>query len=160
MKIGGIYRVCSLTLSETLDAQLQLLDAGQSRFIERNMVKRAHEASVEQAGTLDAPQTHLRSGFDADLLAAGVRKEQIGRHRVFFTGTHKDCNYTAFFVKLFKRRDDDAVDDNNPTFHTVLTSALNTPNMRRIADPNQPAPEPEAPAWQNAEWYRKYIDNS
>ena len=97
--------MCSLTLSEFLDTQLTLLGGREAPFIERNMTSRAHGASRTNKGVLDSPDTNLRRGFDENLRAAGVRKERVGRHRVYFTGTHEDCNYTAFFVKSFKPND-------------------------------------------------------
>lgn len=152
--------MCSLTLSEAFDNQLTHLGGAEAPFIERNMAERAHGAGRNQAGVLDSPDTRLRRGFAEDLRDVGVRKERIGRHRVYFTGTHEDCNYTAFFVKSFKRGDDDAVDDNNPNFHAVLQNALDTNMARRIADPNEAEQEEAKPAWQKTEWFKKYGNQS
>ena len=82
-------------------------------------------------------------------------------HRVYFLGSHSDCNYLAFFIKLNKKDDDEMQDDNNPQFHEKLRRALAGQEVKTLEDPIKIAvvekeEEEEKPSWQNADWYKKY----
>jgi hypothetical protein len=156
LKKGGTLPVCSLTLTDTTEEQLGSL-GGNAVKLENSMAKRAFAANANQPGIYDASITHLRAGFDENLREQGVRKERIMGHRIYFVGNHADCNYTAFFIKLNKKGDDEKQDDNNPQFHEVLKRALAGEVARVIPDPNAPVQaEEEKPDWQKADWYKQY----
>lgn len=160
MKQGRTISVCSLRLSETTQQQLESL-GGNGERLQTAMAKRALSANVDQPCSFDNPDTHLRAGFADDLRESGVRKERIMGHRVFFVGSHTDCNFTVFFIKLNKKGDDERQNDNNAQFHEKLRQALTGQIVKTIPDPNIKT-EIEKPAWQNAEWYKKYgkLDSS
>lgn len=149
--------MCDLIITESLAAQVPT-----DGFVERRMESFAHDAKVDKRGILDATNTHLRTGFAADLRKAGVRKKQVGRHRVYFTGEYTDCTYTAFFIKENKRGDDWSQDDNNPDFQSLVRTALSAESLspRILFDPDGPRPAESVPDYQNADWFkeqRKYL---
>lgn len=148
--------MCSLTLTDFIDAQLSDFGEAMRDKIERKMKQRAFAASPETQGILDAPQTHFRSGFAEDLRKAGVRHARIGRHRVYYTGKHTECNYVAFYLKVHKQGDNSREDDNNPGFHEILRGALATVESKRIAEPGETAAAIEVPDYQNQEWFKKW----
>lgn len=128
--------VCSLTLSETTQEQLESIGGNGAR-LETSMRNRAFAANENQPCSYDLLNTHLRAGFADDLRQQGVRKERIMGHRVYFVGNHFDCNYTAFFIKLNKKGDDEMQDDNNPQFHEKLRRALAGQNVKILEDLNK-----------------------
>lgn len=146
--------MCSLTLSNSFEEQLETLGQTTAAKIIGLLERQAFEANVGQMGTFDAPETNLEAGFAVDLRQAGVRKKRIAGHRIFFEGTHRDCNYTLFYVKLNKKSDNRRQDDNNPAFHEVVRRAFQGREVaRRLDDPKIQAALPEAPYWQKQEWY-------
>lgn len=149
--------MCSLTITNSLANQLDQLGNNQAPFIRDNMVRRAHAAKVDLPGVLDGQDTHLKSGFAQDLKDNGVRYERVGRHRVYFFGHHTGCNYTAFYVKAFKRKENKEVDDNSPAFHTVLRKALKGSNAEVVADPYVPVafPDTTVPDYKLKGWWNK-----
>jgi hypothetical protein len=152
--------VCSLTLSETTQEQLESI-GGNGANLEKLMKRRAFDANVNQPGLYDQPSTNLRAGFAEDLRQSGVRKERIMGHRIYFVGNHSDCNYTAFFIKFNKKGDDENQDDNNSAFHEKLRRALAGKDSKTLEDPKEIAIAEQEnvekkPAWQKAEWYKEY----
>ncbi|HEX8735658.1 MAG TPA: hypothetical protein VF721_10070 [Pyrinomonadaceae bacterium] len=129
--------MCSLTLNNTSNEQLDSL-LGERKQVEKKIVSRAFGANTTTAGLLDALSTHLRQ-MPEDL--RHIRKETIGRHRIYYIGHHTDCSYTVFYIKLFKKGDSAAQDDNNPLFQNKLRAGLESPNVRTIEDPNNPPTE-------------------
>ncbi len=118
--------MCSITTNATVDQQLEHLELSNNRqMIEKRLIDFAREASPECRGALDVAGMH---GFPADLKE--VRKKQIGRHRVYYTGFHKQCNYHTFYIKEFKRTGVD--DDSDRHFQNRLRSALSLPPTRRL----------------------------
>lgn len=125
--------MCSLILNKTSNDQLDSLQ-GERTLLEKKIIKRAFGANLATQGLLDAPNTHLRQMPD-DL--THIRKETIGRHRIYYFGHHSDCSYTVFYIKLFKKSDNAAQDDNNPQFHNKLRTGLSSPPTTEILDPNE-----------------------
>lgn len=125
--------MCFLTISQELKEQLDDLGKEGERLLEQ-LKRRAFDASVSNIGLLDASDTNLRAPFPSDLRNAGVRKATIMRHRVYFTGQNTDCNYFAFYLKAFKRRDERARDDNNPRFQNLVRKALDSPPVETIEE--------------------------
>lgn len=153
--------MCSLTVTEYLASQLVNIGPAQAKFIEDNMSRHAWAANIETPGILDRESNHLQAGFAVDLRQAGIRKQRIGRHRIFYTGQHTECNYSAFFVKSYKKKDDNQRDDNNVNFHAVVREALSDNNVVRVQRSPEEIAEglqvPEAtPAWQDADWFKRY----
>lgn len=149
--------MCSLTLTETIQEQLESL-GGNGTKLEELMKRRAWSANRDLPSSLDSPDTHLRAGFAEELRQQGVRKERIFGHRVYFFGNHTDCNYTAFFVKLSKKGDDEKQDDNNAKFHEKLKRALKEQVTKVFPDPQEQNKE-KIPDWQQADWYKKYLNS-
>lgn len=148
--------MCSLTLTNTLAKQLESLGGNRTR-VQNLMERRAFDANINQPGLYDKPNTYLRNGFADDLRDAGVRKERIMNHRVYFIGNHFDCNYKTFFIKLNKKGDNPNQDDNNPKFHEILRKALAGETVEVIEDPAQiSVVQEETSSWKDADWYKKY----
>lgn len=53
-----------------------------------------------------------------------IRKQRIGRHRVYYTGSHHDCKYNVVHIKSFKKYGTD--DDDDKAFQRYLASVLIT----------------------------------
>jgi len=126
-----------LTLNNTSNDQLDLL-RGEREQLENKIIKRAFGANLAMQGLLDAQSTHLRQ-MPNDL--RHIRKETIGRHRIYYFGHHSDCSYTVFYIKLNKKKDSKAQDDNNPQFQDKLRAGLISARAITHADPNNPPPE-------------------
>jgi hypothetical protein len=93
--------VCSVLTNPTIDEQLASLErSGDRAMIEKRLFEFAREADVTQRGALDNP-AHAMKRMPEEL--AGARKIRIGRHRVYFTGSHLHCSYHAFYIKEFKK---------------------------------------------------------
>jgi hypothetical protein len=125
--------VCSLTLNKTSKESIDSLRGESEAFIKK-IRNRAFGAKIATQGLLDAPNTHLRH-FPNDL--RHVRKETIGRHRVYYFGHHTDCSYTVFYIKLNKRGDSWAQDDDNPQFQDKLRIALASETAVTYPDPDE-----------------------
>jgi hypothetical protein len=96
-------------------------------MVEKRLCAFAGEAHLTQRGPLDNLANSMRD-MPEDL--THIKKERIGRHRVYYTGHHTQCAYRAFYIKCFKRTGVD--DDNNRRFHDKLRRALNDPPTRNI----------------------------
>ncbi len=118
--------MCSITTNVTVDKQLKELErSGNREMIERRLIEFAKEASPERSGGLDVAGM---KDFPNDLRQ--VRKKQIGRHRVYFTGHHKQCSYHVFYIKEFKRTGVD--DDSTQKFQDKLRRVLTEVSTRKL----------------------------
>lgn len=137
--------MCSVSLNETASEALNRLSrqgSNKQRMIERRLIQLAGEASTEQCGALDGTDCHFKPA-PRDL--AHVRKHRIGRHRVYYTGSHTQCMYHLAWVKEFKRTGVDDEDDR--VFQKKLASALQKPARYRLGDGAELLPledEPDA----------------
>ena len=101
-------------------------------MIERRLTQFAGEADATNAGALDDPSCHMKR-MPEDLRA--IRKKGVGRHRVYFTGSHHACRYDVVHIKFFKRTGED--DDDDRAFQQYLIRMLGTETVRVIEDPRQ-----------------------
>ncbi len=101
-------------------------------MIEARLLQFAGEADMENAGALDDLSCHMKR-MPEDLRA--IRKKRIGRHRVYYTGTHHACKYEVVFVKFFKTTGED--DDDNRTFQLYLAKILGT-ETTKVIEPSRP----------------------
>lgn len=125
--------MCSIATNTTVEKQLKQLEhATDRKMIEDRLARFASEANTQQAGMLDAPECHMRRLPD-DLRA--VRKVRIGRHRVYFTGHHRQCSYFAFYIKVHKKSGVD--DDDNQRFRERLRRALTQVAKRDLSLPQE-----------------------
>ncbi len=123
--------MCLLKTNATIDKQLESLGGSDKEMIEKRLRQFAFEANVTQQGGLDNP-AHIWKRRPQTLKDANARKVQIGRHRVYYTGTHKDCFYFAFFIKRFKKS---RVDDEDESAHqNKLIRAVNE-SVEKIQEP-------------------------
>lgn len=125
--------MCSLTLNRTSKEQIDSLGGEGKKFLEK-IKKRAFDAKTTIQGLLDAQNTHLRH-FPNDL--RHIRKETIGRHRVYYFGHNTECSYTVFYIKLNKRGDSKAQDDDNPQFQDKLRAGLASPIADTYSEPTE-----------------------
>lgn len=120
--------MCSISINATVDGQLdQLENLGDKDMIEKRLYNFAQESDTQTPSILDAPKHHMRR-MPTDL--KNIRKIQIGRHRIYYTGHHTQCSYFAFYVKLFKQSGKN--DEDGRQFQKMLTSATLEPSTRTI----------------------------
>jgi len=121
--------VCSISTNKTANKQLKKLErSNDKKKIERRLFLFANEADICVSGALDNLECSM-TRKPPEL--KGVKKKQIGRHRVYYTGHHTKCSYFSFYIKLFKKSDKNKEDD--PKFHKKLIRALNEEPIKTIA---------------------------
>ncbi len=112
--------MCSIYLDPNFTVQLdskQLRD--KSKKIKKRLFQFADEADRERPGALDDLSCHMTRRPDS---LKEVKKKRIGRHRVFYTGTHRDCRYDVVYIKPFKKSGTD--DDDDQDFQNRLINLL------------------------------------
>jgi len=123
--------MCSISINATVENQLEKLGSKKARKKFKTRIFRlADEADVDNSGALDDPSTHM-TRMPPELRE--IRKKTIGRHRLYFTGFHKQCSYHAFYLKVNKRTGVD--DDDNKIFQNKLYSALDNSKISLLSDP-------------------------
>lgn len=135
--------MCSISINKTVDKQLDQLQRANSRdktMIEKRLFGFADEANSERRGSLDASDKKLKRmppGLE------NVRKIRIGRHRVYYVGSHWQCSYKAFYIKMFKKSDVDQEDSRR--FQERLLRALaeaESGEQMIIQGPQDPTSQP------------------
>lgn len=126
--------MCSISTNATMDEQLRDLERSSDRdMVERRLFQFASEANADNSGGLDNP-TLVMKRMPEDLRE--VRKIRIGRHRVYFTGSHRQCSYRAFYIKPNKKK---GVSDEDDSKHQrKLSAALREPATRALEIPTKP----------------------
>ena len=120
--------MCSISTNSIADNQLDELGRSDDKdMIEARLYNFAKESTVEKPSMLDSTKCHIRR-MPRDL--RNIRKITIGRHRVYFTGHHTQCSYTAFYIKMFKRSGEN--DEDNQRFQRILGFAICEPPIRTI----------------------------
>lgn len=126
--------MCSISTNGTMDSQLTSLGHHDKNMIERRLFQFASEANVHRSGGLDSPALTWKRR-PQELRDANARKISIGRHRVYFNGSHKQCAYSAFYIKSFKKKGVD--DEDDPRHQERLISAAGEPSKREIKNPDE-----------------------
>lgn len=120
--------MCLILVNSVADQALNSLQKSSDKYmIERRMYDFADVANKQVEGPLDKTANRLRYS-PPDL--RGIRKQRVGRHRVFYTGHHSQCSYDVFFVKKFKKNDKEH--EGSKRFQNRLRQALSDPSIRRI----------------------------
>lgn len=88
-------------------------------MIKKRLVQFANEANKTNPGALDDLSCHIKDMPDQ---LKEMRKKRIGRHRVYYTGIHKDCRYDVMFIKPFKKSGTD--DEDEKVFQQRLVKLL------------------------------------
>jgi hypothetical protein len=125
--------VCSIKTNKTFDrliANNKLLPKKDALRIEKRLICLAKEASIQQAGGLDDPSGKLKHMPEGLRDVSHIR---IGRHRVYYTGHHRQCNYFAFYLKCFKKNDVD--NEGAKKFQNKMKQWLNEPMSRALYSP-------------------------
>lgn len=122
--------MCLIQANATFDEELNDLERQQRNLVEKRLFEFADSANVNSPGGLDNPARRV-TRFTGELSV--VRKIQIGRHRVYYKGHHRQCAYQAFAIKPFKDTGKD--DEDNPKFQKYLCRALNIQPTRQIQKP-------------------------
>lgn len=126
--------MCSISLNSVADSQLNDLErsgrSGDKTMIETRLFRFAADANTDTPGALDRPASHM-TRMPTDL--RDIRKITIGRHRVYFTGHHSKCSYSAIYVKKFKRTGVD--DEDTKKFQNKLKLALQSSVNNKISSP-------------------------
>lgn len=122
--------MCSLRLNEpTLDALADLSKTGENKKqkYEKRLFNWANEANTQISGYLDNHDGSL-SHMPPDL--RHLRHYYLGRHRIYISGSHKNCFYLAWYIKKFKKDGRDV--EGSEKFNNVLYKALNSPTNRHL----------------------------
>lgn len=120
--------MCSISANRTVDGQLEELKrSNDRRMIEERLYNFANEANIEQPGPLDAPARKMKR-MPEDL--RDVRKIRVGRHRIYYTGYHKQCSYSTIYIKRYKKSGVDDEDDKR--FHNKLRGVLGEPDTHNL----------------------------
>lgn len=122
--------MCSALSSPSADECLSELDRKARAKLEERIADFAADANPEKAGALDRAPMH-----DMPDELRGVKKQRVGRHRVYYTGHHAECSYTLHYVKLNKK--DDVDPEHDKAFQGKLAKALKAggePRVIRIED--------------------------
>ncbi len=116
-----LLRVNDITLAAL--AELTHIGENKKQICEKRLVMLAEEANATNAGHFDDHSGSLK-GFPSDL--RHIRHYRFGkasRHRIYLSGSHKQCYYSAWYVKCHKKSDVDA--ENDKAFQNKLSKALN-----------------------------------
>jgi hypothetical protein len=101
--------MCSISTNPTANDQLEKLERSNDKnMIERRLSKFAEDSDINKSDILDEPKNHMKR---MPLELKDVKKIQIGRHRVYYTGHHTKCSYLVFYIKQFKKSDKNKEDD-------------------------------------------------
>lgn len=121
--------MCSISTNATIDNQLTSLGPREKNLIERRLFQFADDANLDRLGGLDNPGL-IWKRRPQELRDVNARKLRIGRHRIYFTGSNKQCSYFAFCIKSFKKG---GVDDEDDTKHqNRLINAMKDPTIRTL----------------------------
>ena len=124
--------MCSISINATVDAQFGILDSKKRTKLKKRLFLLADEAGIDESGALDDPSCHIRR-MPSELRK--IRKKTFGRHRLYYTGFHKQCSYNVFYLKANKKTGVD--DDDSKTFQKKLRRALNDTEIFVLPDPTQ-----------------------
>jgi hypothetical protein len=127
--------VCSIGVNRVADQKLtELRSSGNGDMIEKRMFEFAADSDIDRPGVLDHAKCHM-TRMPPDL--RHIRKKQIGRHRIFYTGNFNQCSYLIFFIKEFKKSGIQDEDDRG--FQRLLTRNVDD-ELLRVLTPPQIAP--------------------
>lgn len=101
--------MCLLHCNATGDKGLKVIRQAGYKNIERHLADLAAADTVEQSNGLGSLFKSVDDWTKHPILSQ-VRKYRSSRHRFYFWGNHKDCNYHIRFVLPFKRDADDQPD--------------------------------------------------
>jgi hypothetical protein len=118
--------VCSITINATVESQLEILSASNDKdLVEKRLFQLADAADIDSMGPLDLGG--MKGMPDA---LKHVRKQRIGRHRVFYTGHYTHCTYHAFYIKINKRTGIE--DEADRRFQKRLAQVLHEPVVKTL----------------------------
>ncbi len=115
--------MCSITINK--EAENVALNQHDMDMIKKRMIAFAMDSSIEKPGVLDiAPMKRMPEAL------RDVKKQTIGRHRVYYTGHHTQCCFNIFYVKVFKRKG--VNDEDDKAFQRIITAARNDRSTRLL----------------------------
>jgi hypothetical protein len=100
--------------------------------LEKRLYKIASEADATNPGHLDNPAGRLK--YMPQDLRHIRHYDFFVRHRVFITGSHKNCSYDAVYIKEFKR--DGVLTEGSAKFDRILRNALADDTFVVLENPN------------------------
>lgn len=125
--------MCSISINATVENQFEALGSKKKEAkLRKRIFDFAKEGDVDRSGVFDDMSCHMRR-MPPELRE--IRKKTIGRHRLYFTGFHKQCSYHAFYLKVNKRKGVD--DDDNKIFQNKLHRALDNSEVSILPAPTQ-----------------------
>lgn len=120
--------MCWATINNFVDQQMKELQrSGNHRLLEGRLSQSAGQANERQPGVLDDPARSMKE-LPPDL--RGIKKYRIGRHRIFYTGSHHLCEYRMIYIKKFKKAGTE--DENDKKFQEKLKRLIDGPAHRKL----------------------------
>ena len=116
--------MCSIRLNQTAEEQIEGISEPIPTKFRKRLVQFASAANPQNAGPMDSQEGVLRYMPD-DL--KHVRHYDVGRHRYYITGTHKDCQYDCWLIKAFKKSG--VLTEGSAAFNALLKKALQDINL-------------------------------
>jgi hypothetical protein len=124
--------VCSIYSNGIADEGFAAMDAPDKVKYEQELARLADEDTIEQANGLWLLLDSVKAWAMHDTLRR-VKKYRKGRHRVYITGRHTDCEYVCCYVLAFKRDEDDQA--KKESYQRMILNALRDPNRRQLRHP-------------------------
>lgn len=120
--------MCSILINSVVEQQLDELEASSDKdMIKKRLSQFAKDANTVTPGGLDTLDCRMKRMPDE---LDNVKKKRIGRHRIYYTGHHSQCSYTAIYIKMFKKSDVNREDDKK--FQKTLIKALGSSSNQEL----------------------------
>lgn len=126
---------CNATAHKDLD---KIRKSGGYHNLERLLANLANEDTIEEEKGLGKLWDSVSAWAKLETLCK-VRKYRSGRHRFFFWGNHKDCNYHLRYVIPFKR--DETDQSKEDWFQEKVLKAILDDEVYRTLEPTPPVIE-------------------
>jgi hypothetical protein len=122
-----------MLINSIVENQLNELGrSGDGGKTERKLYDLANESDIGKPGLLDNSSNKMKR---MPLELRDVKKQRVGRHRIYYVGHHSDCSYRTIFIKTNKKNDVDKEDDKG--FQSKLKSALSRAGLKEIEGQEQ-----------------------
>jgi len=127
--------VCLLHCNSTAHKDLEKIRRSGDANLEVRLANLADEDTVEEENGLGRLWNSVQPWAKIEMLCE-VHKYRIGRHRFYFWGNHKDCNYHVRFVIPFKRDETDQAKQS--WFQEKVLKSITDDKIYRTLETNKP----------------------
>ena len=130
--------MCLLHCNRTADEDLEKIRKSGYANTETHLANLAADDTVEEENGLGKLWASVSAWAKHDTLCK-ARKYRSGRHRYYFVGHHKECNYHLRYVIPFKR--DETDQSKEKWFQDKVLKAILDDEVYRTLEPTPPAIE-------------------